>query len=189
MARLGITIEPAEVRLITNAEDPYSWQALPERSHLFRKQLSKHTIGAYKELCREVGISFEAALAPESSTFTGREPNAGRQGTIPMSSPPESHISFYTVIEQLKLDKLELTAKLKRSHDHAIKAAELQALAEEEATRLQLTIQTAEMDKQTLQQEVQSLTGVVEHLRNTTVKSVDEFLDRLKLDLNLFTTQ
>ncbi len=63
----------------------------------------------------------------------------------------------------------------------------MQALAEEEATRLKLIIQAAEMDKQTLQQEVQNLTGIVEYLRNTTVKCVDEFLNRLKLDLNLFT--
>ena len=189
VAKLGISIEPTEIRLITNAEDPYKWQALPEKSHLFRKQLSKHTIGAYKELCREVGISFEAALAPESSTFTGREPNAGRQSTIPIRSPLESQISFSTVIEQLRSDKLEMTAELERSYGHAMKAAELQAIAEEQATRLELTIQAAEMDKQTLQQEVQSLTGVVEHLRNTTIKSVDEFLERLKLDLNVFTAQ
>ncbi len=63
----------------------------------------------------------------------------------------------------------------------------MQALAEEEAIRLKLLIQAAEMDKQTLQQEVQNLTGVVEYLRKTTVKSVDEFLNGLKLDLNLFT--
>ena len=43
------------------------------------------------------------------------------------------------------------------------------------------------MDKQMLQQDVQNLTGVVEYLRTTTVKSVDEFLHELKLDLNLFT--
>ena len=84
------------------------------------------------------------------------------------------------MIEQLKSDKLKLTADLKKSHDHAIKATELQALVEEEATRLKLTIQAAEMDKQTLQQEVQSLTGVNKYLRDTTVKSVDEFLLRLK---------
>lgn len=62
----------------------------------------------------------------------------------------------------------------------------MQALAEEEATRLKLTVQAAEMDKQTLQQEVQSLTGVIKYLRDTTVKSVNEFL-RLKLDLSCFT--
>lgn len=76
------------------------------------------------------------------------------------------------MIEQLKSDKLEMTAELKESHDHAIKATELQALAEEEATRLNLTIEAAEMDMQTLQQEVQSLTGVIEHLKKTTLPRV-----------------
>ncbi len=187
VAKLGITIEPAEVRLITSAEDPYIWQALPEKSHLFKKQLSKHTIGAYKEMCREVGVSFEAALAPESSTFTGREPNEGRQGTIFIKSPPESQTSFITVIERLKSDKLTLTAEMNKSKDQATKATGLKEMAEEEANRLRLVIQAAEMDKQMLQQDVQNLLGVVEFLRNTTVKSVDEFMNRLKLEMNLFT--
>jgi len=43
------------------------------------------------------------------------------------------------------------------------------------------------MDKQMLQQTVQNLAGVVEVLRIITVKSVDEFLNRLKLDLNCIT--
>ena len=184
-AKLGITIEPAEVRLITNAEDPYIWQALPEKSHLFKKQLSKHTIGAYKELCREVGVSFEAVLVPESTAFAGWEPNEGRQATISMCSPPEPQPSFTAVIEQLKSDKLTLTAEMRESQDQAIKATELKEMAEEETNRLKLVIQTAEMDKQVLQQNVQNLTGVIEFLRSTTVKSVDEFLHRLKLDLNV----
>jgi len=62
----------------------------------------------------------------------------------------------------------------------------LQTLVEEEATRLKLTLQAAEMNKQALQQEVQNLKDVIECLRHITVKSVDEFLNRLKLDLNLF---
>ena len=90
------------------------------------------------------------------------------------------------MIEQLNSENLELTAELTKSNDHVIRAIELQALAEEEANRLKSTIQAAEMDKQALQQEVQNLTGVIEYLRNTAVKSVDEFLHRFKLDLNLF---
>jgi len=86
----------------------------------------------------------------------------------------------------LKSDKLELTAELNKLNDQAIRAIELQALAEEEANQLKLIIQAAEMDKQALQQEVQTLTGVIEYLRHTTVKSIDKFLNRLKLDLNLF---
>jgi len=58
--QLGISIDLLEVRLITRVEDPYSWQSLPTRTYLFEKNLSKHSIGAYMELCREVGVSFEA---------------------------------------------------------------------------------------------------------------------------------
>lgn len=60
-------VEPAEVRLITSADDPYTWRTLPENKYLFEKHLSKHSIGAYRELCREVGISFEAVSTPQAS--------------------------------------------------------------------------------------------------------------------------
>ena len=42
---LGTSIEPAEVRLITRADDPYTWQILPENQYLFEKHLSKYSIG------------------------------------------------------------------------------------------------------------------------------------------------
>ena len=187
VAKLGITVEPAEVRLITNAEDPYTWEALPEKSYLFKKQLSKHNISAYRELCREVGLSFEAGLAPESSSFTGREPNEGRQATVSMSVPQNLQTSFTAVIERLKSDKLTLIAEMKNSKDEAIKATELKQMAEEETNRLRLVIEAAEADKHRLNQDVQNLTGVVESLRSATVKSVDEFLNRVKLDLNCIT--
>lgn len=79
-AKLAITIEPAEVRLITSADDPYTWQILPEKEHLFKKHLSKHSIGAYRELCRGVGVSFEAVLAPESSNAGEIKPLTERRG-------------------------------------------------------------------------------------------------------------
>jgi len=40
------------------------------------------------------------------------------------------------VIEQLKMDKLKLTAELNKSNNQATEATELKELAEEEATRL-----------------------------------------------------
>ena len=60
---LGMSIEPTHVRLITNANDPYSWKVRLGKEHLFKKQLSKHSIGAYMELCRGVGVSFQAVVA------------------------------------------------------------------------------------------------------------------------------
>jgi hypothetical protein len=58
--KLGILVEPVNVRLLPDLQDGYKWSVLPEREHLFTKQLSKYSIGAYMELCREVGKSFEA---------------------------------------------------------------------------------------------------------------------------------
>jgi len=91
------------------------------------------------------------------------------------------------VIEQLMAEKLKMASDLELLNVEAEKATELRELAEEEANRLQLAIQAAEIDKQMLRQTVQNLAGVVELLRITTVKSVDEFLNRLKLDLNCIT--
>lgn len=42
VVKLGISIKPAEVRLITRSDDPYTWQVLQEKQHLFTKHLSKH---------------------------------------------------------------------------------------------------------------------------------------------------
>ena len=63
------------MRLITSANDSYKWQILSEREYLFRKQLNKHFIETYRELCREVDVSFKTMLtlkskiAAESKSF------------------------------------------------------------------------------------------------------------------------
>ena len=63
-SKLGINIEPEHVRLMPRDRDVYIWASLPEKEHLFNKQLSKHSVGAYVELCRGVGVSFEAVAKP-----------------------------------------------------------------------------------------------------------------------------
>ncbi len=65
--KLEISVELAEVRLITSADDSYNWRILSKKQYLFKKHLSKHFIETYRELCQEVDISFEAVLTSESS--------------------------------------------------------------------------------------------------------------------------
>ena len=65
--KLGINVEPAYVRLQPGFEDGYEWKPLPEKENLynedlFTKQLSKHSLGAYMELYRDLGVSFQAAV-------------------------------------------------------------------------------------------------------------------------------
>ena len=72
-SRIGITIEPSQVRLIPGADDPYSWKVLPEKKYLFSKHMSDHSISAYKELCGGIGFSFEAVPVETTRTGTGSE--------------------------------------------------------------------------------------------------------------------
>ena len=58
-------VEPGDVRLIPNINNDYAWQVLPEKQYLFQKHISKHSIGAYCELCRGIGVSFEAVRPSE----------------------------------------------------------------------------------------------------------------------------
>ena len=69
---LGITVKPSEVRLNPGPNDPYAWHVLPEKrrvlSEKFDKNLSQHSINAYKALCEGVGSSFEAVYATMNDT-------------------------------------------------------------------------------------------------------------------------
>jgi len=62
---------PKEVRLKPCVKDPYAWRFLLGKEEfflrIFSKNLSSHSIGIYRMLCREVGKSFEAV--PSSSGF------------------------------------------------------------------------------------------------------------------------
>ncbi|KFY96796.1 hypothetical protein V500_02305 [Pseudogymnoascus sp. VKM F-4518 (FW-2643)] len=63
-SQLGLAILPIDVKLITNPEDLYQWSILTARkAALFNKQLSKHSTGAYIDLCNGAGVHFKAVLA------------------------------------------------------------------------------------------------------------------------------
>ena len=97
-------------------------------------------------------------------------------------------MSFTTIIEQLQSDKAQLTVELNNSNGQLKKVTDLRVQAEGEMTRLRSVVHAVAMDKQMLQQEVQNLSDMLEFLRQTTLTSADEFLNRLKLDLNPFTS-
>lgn len=59
-SRLGIAIEASQVRLKTNADDPYTWERMEEKEHLFSKNLSDLSSGQLKDLCDGVDKSFVA---------------------------------------------------------------------------------------------------------------------------------
>src|SRR6516162_538187 len=116
------------VRLITSADDPYIWKVLPGKEHLFKKHLSKHSIGAYMELCREVGVSFEAVPASKPNKCSQVEAQQSQESL-------EVKVSFTARIDELEADNAKLSNELNQWRDQA-------AYAKEEVNRLRMTMET-----------------------------------------------
>jgi hypothetical protein len=57
LSRLGILIEPSQVRLRTTPDDLDIWEILKEKEYLFKKNISDHSIAVLKELYEGVGTS------------------------------------------------------------------------------------------------------------------------------------
>lgn len=68
------------------------WAREPEREHLFKKQISKHSVGAYMELCREVGLSIK--------------------GVAPSCELPQISTSFTQENDQLRAENKKLIDEL-----------------------------------------------------------------------------
>ncbi|KAI1382491.1 uncharacterized protein F4822DRAFT_444581 [Hypoxylon trugodes] len=105
---LGITVEPAEVCLVPRTRDPYAWNILPEKNEvlakIFAKNLSEHSISAYRMICEEVGNSFEAVGKTMSSSLTA----------IDIITMVSQHVSFGTIIGQLKEENVNLSTELSK---------------------------------------------------------------------------
>ncbi|KAK1849361.1 hypothetical protein CCHR01_08038 [Colletotrichum chrysophilum] len=69
--RLGIKLDPGQVRLNPSNDDCYSWKLLvDDHLYLFERNLSDQTIGVYKDLCNLVGQVFEAVPREPSGSMS-----------------------------------------------------------------------------------------------------------------------
>ncbi|KAL2272811.1 hypothetical protein FJTKL_05971 [Diaporthe vaccinii] len=104
-SRLGVDIKPADVRLNPRETDFYVWRVVQGKeevfSKIFAKNLSDHSTGIYKFLCREIGKSFEA-VSPCGQVST-------LDSIIPMSKEP----SFSSIIDQLREENTRLCEQLR----------------------------------------------------------------------------
>ncbi|KFY68139.1 hypothetical protein V496_01259 [Pseudogymnoascus sp. VKM F-4515 (FW-2607)] len=169
--KLGITVDPLEIRLITREQDPYSWQYLPAASHLFQKNLSNHSIGAYMELHREIGSSFEA-VAKEHMFLTRPAAN------------------FMDKIIQIEEENLKLVVELNKCKVSAAIDLTKKQEAEEVAKQVTTILHTVNIENQCLKEENQKWISVAEDFRAKSAHSyliVDEaslILDKLKSSLH-----
>ncbi|KFY83261.1 hypothetical protein V500_10116, partial [Pseudogymnoascus sp. VKM F-4518 (FW-2643)] len=168
--KLGIAVDPLEIRLITREQDPYSWQYLPAASHLFQKNLSNHSIGAYMELFREIGSSFEA-VAKEHMLLTRPAAN------------------FTDKITQLEAENLRLVIELNKCKNTAAIELTKKQEAEEVAKQAKTMLYTVDLENQCLKKDNQKWISVAEDFREKSAHSyliVDEaslILDKLRSSL------
>jgi hypothetical protein len=132
---------------------------LPEKKHLFLKNISDHSIGAYKELCKGIGVAFEA-IPVNATTGTGLEDHV--QDVLISAEvckqleflDPANHltqptqVSFSTKIDELRGENAKLEQELKQWRDQATEESRLRQQSEEELNKLKIAYQILQQDFQ-----------------------------------------
>ncbi|KAL4888216.1 hypothetical protein BDV59DRAFT_196628 [Aspergillus ambiguus] len=154
---LGIQVKPSEVRL-RGGEDAlkYTWKIEdPSLEPLFDKHMSKHSVGAYMQLYREVGHSFYAVHSDGQT----------KQRTQPLVVPSE--------LDRLQEDnsRLEEEVKQLRKANEALVSAKCEA--EDEVQTQKSIIREAQMTIHLHQQDIQSWMAVAECYQMSCIRCSD----------------
>ncbi|KAH8650256.1 hypothetical protein BGZ60DRAFT_569573 [Tricladium varicosporioides] len=177
--KVGIVIEPSQVRLVTGADDLYTWKVLPQKKHLFSKNISDHSIGAYKELCEGIDSAFEAV--PVTTKPRARSAEYMQQTLMSTESP---QASFSAKIDELREENESLERELKQWKDQATAESKLRQESEQERNQLRDA-------NQTLQCELQKSVIVADYFRSSIsqhsqmVARIMPLMEELRNELNL----
>lgn len=102
--KLGLSIPANEVRLLTHSGDLYRWFFLPEKKHLFKKLLSKHSTGAYRKICSAIS-PIEQSIEARKRDNLGQVEIVASDYSASFSLEPESNhlkpLTFTLTIEAL----------------------------------------------------------------------------------------
>jgi hypothetical protein len=142
------------VNQIGGETEPYLWTAILEK-YLFTKQLSKLSIGAYMELCREVGKSFEAVEHPDA-TIGALEGDVqvwiiidaidSAQKIIALAQVPgvtASHPSFTSEINHLREENTKLGEEVSRRQEEAAAEASVRQRLEKKLDQLEVDLSSS----------------------------------------------
>jgi hypothetical protein len=147
---LGISVLPADVRLITGPQDPYKWVPLPEKRYLFEKHLSKHCTRAYREIYVGAGETFEAMPTDASNNETRSSVEARPEKASDLGVAEKPAGNFTTKIDELTRQNLALMAELEHCRSTASNA---EALNRE----LETSLEAAQLSANALQQEKEQM--------------------------------
>ncbi|KAK5947808.1 hypothetical protein OHC33_011178 [Knufia fluminis] len=141
--------------------DPYAWQYGPEQEHLFRKQLSKHNVGAYRQICEHLGHSIQVVLRDGQPVRASpaRDVDSGERSTLPQSRSPGSQSSQRCCHGQPEHTAQEL------STEHRSALQELETENQSLAARLDVAMSVAEERNIEIQRLHESNDTTEQHLR------------------------
>jgi hypothetical protein len=112
---LGMLVSPTDVRLITRPQDPYKWVwktiPLPEKRYLFKKQISKHCIRAYKEIYEGVD---KASVAIPIDVRNNETCAPVEILEAPLKNTSDPAENFTTKIDELTTQNLILMTELEQ---------------------------------------------------------------------------
>ncbi|KAH8797524.1 hypothetical protein F5882DRAFT_475205 [Hyaloscypha sp. PMI_1271] len=166
-SRLGILVDPSQVRLKPNLDDPYTWERMEEKEHLFLKNISDHSNKSLMELYEGIGVSF-AAVGKDSI----RELQAGAVQSKYLCSP-KTEVSFTTKINELQEREARLTCELNKWRNQAAIELDMRCQAEGKVNHLEVVIQEARNDNQKLEQHIQEWKLVAEQSQSNVFKYRD----------------
>jgi hypothetical protein len=175
-SELDLQIDPLQVRLIPSSDDPYTWSYDPEVKHLFEKQISKHTLGAYQELCRWVGTRFKAI--PSGATGV-----TGVSGHLAEVAKMEELEQSYMVLEQsygvleqryrvLEQEHSRISEESENRRAQAEESLRLRLSAEDELSDVRGELSSASTVNQDLHQQLEALQSTIKTLEERSANSL-----------------
>ncbi|KAK5069359.1 hypothetical protein LTR51_008609 [Lithohypha guttulata] len=159
--QLDLDVDAADVRLVPGPTDPYVWQYGPEQEHLFRRQLSKHNVGAYRQICQNLGRSIQVVLrdGPTLQSLSTQDLASGKCLTLPRSRSPGSQSS------QGCCGGVPGNATHGLSNEHITDLQELETKNHDLVARLEVATCAAEESKQEIQRLQASKDAMEQRLR------------------------
>lgn len=161
--RLAVVVEPSQVRLLPGDEDPYKWDRVEEKEHLFQKNLSDLSIRALRELIESIGDSVAASW---------KSPRAELAAKGIENYPPslDSDIGFSAKINDLQQVKNELIGERDIWKTKAEAEAAMRRDVEEASSQLKTTADELEEENRRLEIRINEMKLLLEQSRLNTMQ-------------------
>ncbi|KAJ5471987.1 hypothetical protein N7539_008556, partial [Penicillium diatomitis] len=142
--RLGVVVDPAQVRLQPSPDDGYAWSIAEPMAFLLKSPLSSSSVKNLQIICKELGHSLEATT-PTDGFQTRTETNHTRGDSQTLNRDQEVNSSFTSRIRDLESANSEL-------HD--------------ELDCLRTTLEESKSEREDLQVRISDLENEIETMRS-----------------------